>query len=186
MEYEHSYFYDTYVRVHGIPQLHQYMRCNRATPGGARVRDKVRGVTAYRLSPTRLKTTRDRVRDSSAEDSGSGLGLERVYTYPGDVPGTGYLLFLLHTLPVRKGATYDAIAAQSRQDHLHAMAIAPSMPDAAALPASANCCCCLPSFPFNLPASFASLNSFSEDTFANISECILAASRLFFSTSAAY
>ena len=46
---------------------------------------------------------------------------------------------------------------------------------------SANYSCGLPSFPFILTASLASLSFFSEDTFGNISDCILAASRLFYS-----
>ena len=42
---------------------------------GARVREEVRGVTAYRSSPTRVKRDRARVRGSNAEDWSSRLGL---------------------------------------------------------------------------------------------------------------
>ena len=54
---------------------------------GARVREEVWGVTAYRPSTNRVTRARDRVPDSSAEDFGSGLWLERLCTFPGEVPG---------------------------------------------------------------------------------------------------
>ena len=54
---------------------------------GARVREEVWGVTAYRLSPNGVTRARDQVPDSSPEDLGSGLWLERFCTLPGEVPG---------------------------------------------------------------------------------------------------
>ena len=54
---------------------------------GARVREEVWGVTDCRPSPNRITRDRDRVSDSSTEDLGAGLGLERLRTLPGEVPG---------------------------------------------------------------------------------------------------
>ena len=55
---------------------------------GARVREDVRQVTAYRPSPHRVKRARAWVRRSRAEGKGSGLGLERVGTCPEKHSGT--------------------------------------------------------------------------------------------------
>ena len=72
---------------------------------GARLREEVWGVTAYRPSPNRVTRDRERVPDSSTEDLVSGLGLERLFTLPGEVPGALSLLLLLYTLAVRNKLT---------------------------------------------------------------------------------
>ena len=72
---------------------------------GARLRGEVWGVTACRPSPNRITRDRHRVSDSSTEDFGSGLELERLCTMPGEVPGASCLLLLLYKLAVRKKLT---------------------------------------------------------------------------------
>ena len=71
-----------------------------------------------------------------------GLGLGTLARARTHLPGKDFLvldwyqLLLLYTLPVRKKAMYEVmyIVTQCRQYHLHGTAIAPSTPEAAALP----------------------------------------------------
>ena len=116
---------------------------------GARVREEVRGVTAYRPSPNRgLRLGANaRARRTRARDSGSSA-----YARTREkkmVLHTCFVL-LLYTIPVQKKAAYEVMhkSIQCRKHHLHGTDIAPSTPDVACLPAVP-----IPPVAFRLPPS---------------------------------
>ena len=85
-----------------------------------------------------------RVRCSRAEDSGWGLWLERVCTYPGKIPGTRYQLLLLYAaLPVRKKATYEVMYVATQYVDSTIRTARPSLRPRPMLPLCPQCQLCL-------------------------------------------
>ena len=148
------------------------MLCNRPTRMGVRVREDVGRVRAYRPSPNRVKRAPARVRHSSSEDSGSGLGLERVCTDPRKIMVLETCCYCCIQCGTRRQHSKLCISTQCRPRHLYGRRSFHAERCRAAR--GANSACSLSSSAFRLTASAASLSSFS-DTIASISEVLSAA-----------